>query len=278
MFLSFLCVELSYSTSADKCMVFWEWFSHLKPKFHCAIFYFSVVKSFWDFVQSTIISQFRTLGLHIIAETAVWLDFRNLYYYFFPNFMFENLRVNVSFKIVSRRIYSGTIRVETSRCRCRISLPGKQANIARSWDLFPKYASCTHLKVKPLLISTYTFDINIRWNKIAIYSVRFDVKSTWFDSLLCYSALFHSTAYPRWWVAFLDRQTNSMPKIRCRRNGSLDNDDTEKSLILSTLHKWNQHIWHRSRTLIFLFFLSAVQVDRKSVRIYCPQHRLFTVP
>ena len=133
------------------------------------------------------------------------------------------------------------------------------------------------LKVKPLLISTYTFDINIRWNIIAICSVRFDVKSTWFDSLLCHFALFHSTAYPRWWVAFLDRQTNSMPKLRCRRNGSLDNDDTEKSLILSTLHKWNQHIWHRSRTLIFLFFLSAVQIDRKSVRIYCPQHRLFTV-
>ena len=34
----------------------------------------------------------------------------------------------------------------------------------------------------PLLISTYTFDTNICWNKIAIYSVRFDVKSTWFDS------------------------------------------------------------------------------------------------
>ena len=60
------------------------------------------------------------------------------------------------------------------------------------------------LKVKPLPISTYTFDTNIRWNEIAIYSVRFDVKSTWFDSLLCHFALFHSTAYPRWWVAFLD--------------------------------------------------------------------------
>ena len=60
------------------------------------------------------------------------------------------------------------------------------------------------LKVKPMLISTYTFDTNIRWNKIAIYSVRFDVKSTWFDSLLRHFALFHSTAYPRWWVAFPD--------------------------------------------------------------------------
>ena len=60
------------------------------------------------------------------------------------------------------------------------------------------------LKVKPMLISTYTFDTNIHWNKIAIYSVRFDVKSTWFDSLLRHFALFHSTAYPRWWVAFPD--------------------------------------------------------------------------
>ena len=85
------------------------------------------------------------------------------------------------------------------------------------------------LKVKPLLISTYTFDTNIRWNKIAIYSVRFDVKSTWFDSLLCHFVLFHSTAYPRWWVAFLARQTNSMPKIRCPRNASLDNDDIDSS-------------------------------------------------
>ena len=70
---------------------------------------------------------------------------------------------------------------------------------------------------------------------------------------------------PRW----------GMPKLRCPRNGSLDNDDTEKSLRLSTLHKWNQQIWHRSRTPIFLSFLSAV--DRKSVQIYCALRRLFTV-
>ena len=37
MFLSFLCGELSYSTSADKCMVFWGWFPHLKRKFHLVI-------------------------------------------------------------------------------------------------------------------------------------------------------------------------------------------------------------------------------------------------
>ena len=101
---------------------------------------------------------------------------------------------------------------------------------------------------------------------------RFDVKSTWFDSLLCHFALFHSTAYPPL-VSCIPRW--GMPKLRCPRNGSLDNDDTEKSLRLSTLHKWNQQIWHRSRTPIFLSFLSAV--DRKSVRIYCALRRLFTV-
>ena len=49
-------------------------------------------------------------------------------------------------RIQSRQIYSGTLRVETSRCR--ISLPGKHANIAKLWDLFPKCASSTHLKSK----------------------------------------------------------------------------------------------------------------------------------
>ena len=29
-FLSFFCGKLSYGTSADKCMVFWGWFPHLK--------------------------------------------------------------------------------------------------------------------------------------------------------------------------------------------------------------------------------------------------------
>ena len=131
------------------------------------------------------------------------------------------------------------------------------------------------LKVNPLLICTCNFNTNIRWNKIAIYSVRFNVKSTWFDNLLCHFALFHSTAYPRWWDAFLDWQTNSLPKIRCSRNGSLDNDDTEKSLLLLTLQIRNQQIWHRSRTPIFLSSLSAVY--RKSVRSFCAQRRLFTV-
>ena len=143
MFLFFLRVELSYGTSADKCMVFWGWFPHLKSKFHCAIMYYWVVKSFRDFVQSTIISKFGTLVLHIYAEKPVRLDFRNLYYFFFSWFYVWKFRVNMS-----QRIYSGTLRVETSRCRWRISLPGKHANIARSWDLFPKYASSTHFKSK----------------------------------------------------------------------------------------------------------------------------------
>ena len=107
------------------------------------------------------------------------------------------------------------------------------------------------LKVNLLLISTCSLNTNIRCHI-------FDVKSTWFDSLLCHFALFHSTAYPRWWDAFRDRQTNSLPNIRCSRNGSLDNDDTEESLLLLSLHKRNQQIRHRSRTPIFMFSLSAV--------------------
>ena len=86
--------------------------------------------------------------------------------------------------------------METSRCRCRINLPGKHANIARSWDLFPKYASSTHLKSK----TTAYIHIYV-WYKYPLKQnchifPRFDVKSTWFDSLLCHFALFHSTAYP----------------------------------------------------------------------------------
>ena len=43
------------------------------------------------FVQSTIISRFGTLVLHINAEKPLRLDFQNLYCLFFPDFMFENL-------------------------------------------------------------------------------------------------------------------------------------------------------------------------------------------
>ena len=43
------------------------------------------------FVQSTIISRFGTLVLHINAEKPLRLDFQNLYCLSFPDFMFENL-------------------------------------------------------------------------------------------------------------------------------------------------------------------------------------------
>ena len=46
MFLSFLCGELSYDTSANKWMVFWGWFAHLKRKFCLVIIYYLVVESF----------------------------------------------------------------------------------------------------------------------------------------------------------------------------------------------------------------------------------------
>ena len=52
--------------------------------------------------------------------------------------MFQKFRVNVSFNILSQRIYSGTLGVETSQCL--ISFPGKHAN----------FASSTHLKSKPI--------------------------------------------------------------------------------------------------------------------------------
>ena len=162
--------------------------------------------------------------------------------------------------------------METSWCRCRINLPGKHANIARSWDLFPKYASSTHLKSKTTAYIHIYVSYKYPLKQNCHIFPRFGVKSTWFDSLLCHFALFHSTAYPPL-VSCIPRW--GMPKLRCPRNDSLDNDDTEKSLCLSTLHKWNQQIWHRSRTPIFLSFLSAV--DRKSVRIYCALRRLFTV-
>ena len=183
---------------------------------------------------------------------------------------------------------------ENLELTCHLTLFHDEIIVASSWwkpphatsvcresmQILQNCATCSRsvqapLTWNPLLISTCKFNTNILWNKIAIYSIWFDVKSTWFDSLLCHFALFNSTAYPCWWDAFLDRQTNSLPKILCFRNGSLDNDDTEKNLLLLTLHKRNQQIWHRSHTPIFLFSLSAV--DRKSVRIYCTQCRLFTV-
>ena len=160
------------------------------------------------FVQSTIISRFGTLVLHINAEKPLRLDFQNLYCLFFPDFMFENL-VNVSFNIVSRRIYSGTLRVETSRWK---PPDVDAASICReSTQILQDRETCSQsmqapltLKVKPLLISTYTFDTNIRWNKIAIYSL----DSMWRARGLtaCFVTLRYSIQRhtPRWWVAFLD--------------------------------------------------------------------------
>ena len=159
------------------------------------------------FVQSTIISKFGTHVLHINAEKPLQLDFQNLYYLFFPDSMFENLELmchltsfHDEFIVAPSGWKPPDADTDTAASVCRESTQILEDRETCSQSM---QAPLT-LKVKPLLISTYTFDTNIRWNKIAIYSVRFDVKSTWFDSLLCYFALFHSTAYPRWWVAFLD--------------------------------------------------------------------------
>ena len=161
------------------------------------------------FVQSTIISRFGTLVLHINAEKPLRLDFQNLYCLFFSWFYVWKFRVNVSFNIVSRRIYSGTLRVETSRWK---PPDADAASICReSTQILQDRETCSQsmqapltLKVKPLLISTYTFDTNIRWNKIAIYSL----DSMWRGRGLtaCFVTLRYSIQRhtPRWWVAFLD--------------------------------------------------------------------------
>ena len=124
------------------------------------------------------------------------LDFQNLYYLFIPDFMFENLELTchlTSFHdkfIVAPSGWKPPDADAPSVCR-------ESTQILQDRETFSKSMQAPlTLKVKPMLISTYTFDTNIRWNKIAIYSVRFDVKSTWFDSLLHHFALFHSTAYP----------------------------------------------------------------------------------
>ena len=130
------------------------------------------------------------------------------------------------------------------------------------------------LKVKPLLISIIHiyvwYKYPLKRNCHIFRPIRCEEHVVWQPALSLCAIPFNGipplvSCIPRW----------GMPELRCSRNGSLDNDDTEKSLRLSTLHKWNQQIWHRSRTAIFLSFLLAV--DRKSVRIYCVQRRLFTV-
>ena len=91
---------------------------------------------------------FGTLVLHINAENPVRLDFRNLYYLCFPDFMFENLELTCHLTSFHDEFIVAPSGWKPSGCRCRISLLGKHTNIARSFDLFPKYASSTHLKSK----------------------------------------------------------------------------------------------------------------------------------
>ena len=137
---------------------------------------------------------------------------------------------------------------------------------------FPKYASSTHLKSKTnAYIHIYVwYKYPLKQNCHIFRPIRCEEHVVWQPASSLCAIPFNGipplvSCIPRW----------GMPELRCPRNDSLDNDDTEKSLRLSTLHKWNQQIWHQSRTPIFLSFVSAV--DRKSVRIYCAQRRLFTV-
>ena len=155
--------------------------------------------------------------------------------FIFSRFYVWKFRVNVSFNIVSRRIYSGTLRVETSRCLCRISLPGKHANIARSWDFFPKYASSTHLKSKTnAYIHIYIwYKYPLKQNCHIFRPIRCEEHVVWQPASSLCAIPFNGipplvSCIPGW----------GMPELRCPRNDSLDNDDTtEKSLRLSTLHK-----------------------------------------
>ena len=86
-----------------------------------------------------------TCSSYLCRKTCA-IRFSKFSLFIFSWFYVWQFTVNVSFNIISRRIYSGTLRVETSRCR--ISLPGKHANIAKLWDLFRNYTSSTHLKSK----------------------------------------------------------------------------------------------------------------------------------
>ena len=91
MFLSFLCVELSYGHLTS------VWYSGLVSASQTQISLCHNLllgcQIILRFVQSTIISRFGTLVLHINAEKPLRLDFHNLYYLFFPDFMFENLEL-----------------------------------------------------------------------------------------------------------------------------------------------------------------------------------------
>ena len=159
------------------------------------------------FVQSTIISIFGTLVLHINAEKPLRLDFQNLYCLFFPDFMFENLESTCHLTSFHDEFIVAPS--ETGRWK---PPDADAASICReSTQILQDRETCSQsmqapltLKVKPLLISTYTFDTNIRWNKIAIYSL----DSMWRARGLtaCFVTLRYSIQRhtPRWWVAFLD--------------------------------------------------------------------------
>ena len=114
------------------------------------------------FVQSTIISKFDTHVLHIYAENPLRLDFQNLYYLFFPDFMFENLELTchlTSFHdefIVAPSGWKPPDADATSVCRESTQILQDRETFSQSMQ-----APLT-LKVKPMLISTYTFDTNIR--------------------------------------------------------------------------------------------------------------------
>ena len=117
------------------------------------------------FVQSTIISIFGTLVLHINAEKPLRLDFQNLYCLFFPDFMFENLESTCHLTSFHDEFIVAPS--ETGRWK---PPDADAASICReSTQILQDRETCSQsmqapltLKVKPLLISTYTFDTNIR--------------------------------------------------------------------------------------------------------------------
>ena len=175
----------------------------------------------------------------------------------------------MSFNIVSRRFI-----VTPSEWK-----PPDAASVCReSTQILQNCETCSRsaqapltLKVNPLLISTCSLNTNIRCH--IFRPIRCEKHVVWPACFvtLRYSIQRHTPAGEM--HSKIGKPIHCL--IRCSRNGSLDNDDTEESLLLLSLHKWNQQIRHRSRTPIFLFSLSAV--DRKSVRIYCAQRRLFSV-
>ena len=123
------------------------------------------------------------------------------------------------------------------------------------------------LKVNPLLISACSLNTNIRCH--IFRPIRCEKHVVWQPALSLCAIPFNGIP-PL--VRCVPRSANQIIAwYTMFRNGSLDNDDTDESLLLLGLHKRNQQIRHRSHTPIFLFSLSVV--DRKSVRIYCAQPR-----